>query len=225
MTLYEIAFKLQHECPFNNLSKKYPEVKMFLWCNRETEILEIKHRNVDVLNQTQVDIDQMGGVIRKSFNQKDTLIAMKTCSCTLENSASRNIDKYNCLQLPPVIFHQGWEHYRIVSFSHKDTRNLLDVLEKKGRIQILYKAPIINGTLRDSFCIPVNGLLSDLTEKQANALLQAYESGYYQIPRKTTTGNVSKRIGISRSTYEEHLKKAENKLVSAIMPYLKLRLH
>src|SRR5437016_14000944 len=40
MTHYEVAFKLQHECPYNAFSTKYPSVIISHWCNWSRDVLE-----------------------------------------------------------------------------------------------------------------------------------------------------------------------------------------
>lgn len=63
---------------------------------------------------------------------------------------------------------------------------------------------------------------SDLTGKQIEALSKEYDYGYYSTPRRITTESISATFWISRSIYEEHLRKAENKVIESLMPYLKL---
>jgi O-6-methylguanine DNA methyltransferase len=65
--------------------------------------------------------------------------------------------------------------------------------------------------------------LPKLTEKQARALLAAYESGYYEFPRRVTTANVSLSLGIARSTFEQHLNRAEHHVVRALLPIVRTR--
>src|SRR5205809_7215274 len=65
--------------------------------------------------------------------------------------------------------------------------------------------------------------LPKLTEKQARALLAAYDAGYYEFPRKATTEQVSVSLGIARSTFEQHLNRAEHHVVRAMLPMVRMR--
>lgn len=67
-------------------------------------------------------------------------------------------------------------------------------------------------------------LLPRLTRKQAEAILAALEAGYYDVPRRVTTLDVARKLGVARSTFEEHLKKAEAQFVGALAPLARLRL-
>jgi predicted DNA binding protein len=76
--------------------------------------------------------------------------------------------------------------------------------------------------MRDSLVISTTSLLGGLTEKQASALITALNEGYYRIPKKITTDEIAQRLGIPRTTFEEHLRKAESKVLVALTPYLQL---
>jgi predicted DNA binding protein len=55
-----------------------------------------------------------------------------------------------------------------------------------------------------------------------DALLTAYSNGYYSLPRKANVQDIAHKKRISRTTYQEHLKKVENKLGASLVPYVQL---
>jgi predicted DNA binding protein len=73
--------------------------------------------------------------------------------------------------------------------------------------------------------LTANALFSDLTEKQISALLTAYKNGYYRLPRKADIKEIAFKEQVPRTTFQEHLKKAETKLVAALVPYIQLFNH
>ncbi len=64
-------------------------------------------------------------------------------------------------------------------------------------------------------------LLPDLSPRQREALVTAFEAGYYEIPREATTEELGEALGVDRRTAEEHLRRAENKLLGALAPRLR----
>ena len=222
MPLYEIVFKVTHDCPFGNISRRFPSLKMFLWCNREHEVIEILTDNQEEYSAVMEEIMKLGGIIEESSDRDSVHIVTKKCFCTTENSVSKNIDMFNLLHVLPVIYERGWEYYRVIAFRHKDLKNLLQRLEEMNfTVEVLRKVPF-DGFIASSLTLTADALFSDLTEKQMDALLTAYSHGYYKLPRKTDVKTIASRKRVPRTTFQEHLKKAENKLVASLIPYIQL---
>ncbi len=52
-----------------------------------------------------------------------------------------------------------------------------------------------------------------LTDRQREVVLAAYASGYYEIPRESSSEELADRLGLEKSTFLEHLRRAERNLV------------
>jgi len=89
-------------------------------------------------------------------------------------------------------------------------------------IQILEKKVLPEKNLRDTFVISMNSVFSELTDKQVRSLLSALEFGYYHIPKKMTAEEIAQKHHVPRTTFEEHLRKAESKILLAIAPYVRM---
>ena len=48
-------------------------------------------------------------------------------------------------------------------------------------------------------------------------LLTAYALGYYDVPRRISSDDVSKQLDVDKSTLVDHLRKAERKLIGGII--------
>jgi DNA-binding CsgD family transcriptional regulator len=59
--------------------------------------------------------------------------------------------------------------------------------------------------------------LSKLTPRQRQMLLTAYALGYYDVPRRISSDDLSRHLGVDKSTIVEHLRKAERKLIGGII--------
>lgn len=60
-------------------------------------------------------------------------------------------------------------------------------------------------------------LLSKLTSRQRQILLTGYALGYYDVPRRISSDELSRHLNIDKSTIVEHLRKAERKLIGGII--------
>ena len=59
--------------------------------------------------------------------------------------------------------------------------------------------------------------LSVLTEKQKNVLITAYKLGYYDVPRKISSEQLSKKLNLHSSAFVAHRRKAEKRLLAQII--------
>lgn len=56
-----------------------------------------------------------------------------------------------------------------------------------------------------------------LTDRQQEVLAAAHETGYYEWPRETAGDELAEELGISPPTFHEHLRAAEQKLITAFL--------
>jgi hypothetical protein len=222
MTLFEVVFKVTHDCPFCNISKRFPRLKMFDWCNREHDVIELIMDKPDEYSAVIDEISKIDGIVEKSSDLHDAHFFIKKCFCKDEDSVTRIIDGFDLLQISPIVYRHGWEYYRVIAFKHKDLKGLMQRFEERGfGFEILRKVDF-DGFIASSLTLTADALFSDLTEKQMDALLTAYSNGYYNLPRKANVQDIANKKRVSRTTYQEHLKKAENKLVASLIPYVQL---
>ncbi len=124
---------------------------------------------------------------------------------------------YNPLILhikPVMISREGYEIYNIASWNKKELMKFINLLEKlrKGKLLLIKKEKISS--------ISIVGIHPDLTKKQKKALELAVKNGYYDYPKKIGLEELAKLNGISYSTYQAHLKKAEKKIVPFMLERL-----
>ena len=198
---------------------------MFDWCNREYDVIELI---IDDTGEYSAVIDEMSkieGMVEKSSDLHNAHFFVKKCFCKAEDSVTRILDEFDLLQISPIIYRHGWEYYRVIAFGHEDLKGLMQRFEERGiEYEILRKVDF-EGFIAGSLTLTADSLFSDLTEKQMDALLTAYGSGYYSLPRKSNVQDIAHKKKVSRTTYQEHLKKAENKLVASLVPYAQLFNH
>ena len=228
MTLYETTFRLQHDCPFNDLSKLHPELVMSSWCNSETDVLEITADNPADFEYLQKDLKSLEKalktkILRRSNSNRNVQIVVHHCGCAnVPAPVSPVFEKNNCLELQPAIYRGGWEYYRVVSFSERDMRKVFATLEPYCKLEIISRRAMQSGAVKETILVSTSALFGGLTRKQVQALVFALENGYYQVPKKVTTEEMANKLRLPRTTYEEHLRKAEGKVLRSMAPYLSM---
>ena len=114
----------------------------------------------------------------------------------------------------PVVIKQGYEQWHIASFN----RNLLEIIIKeiekwKDKFPE-FTLHSLAKTKMDEIYFPK--IRPQLPEKQKQAFQLALKRGYYIWPRNVDLRDLAKEMGISISTFQEHIRKAEAKLMPLI---------
>ena len=126
----------------------------------------------------------------------------------------------DALLLPPLQWCDSHVVVRLLLFDALRMDVLTDILPGAQ----LQSKTVLRGSEVERELLASGLLLPSLTRRQGQAVLAALEAGYYDAPRKVTTGEVAHDLGIARSTFEEHLKAAESQLVRALAPVVRMRL-
>jgi predicted DNA binding protein len=221
MSLYEASFRVRHECPYREISEHHPDLTIREWYLSDCQVIEITSPGPPT-DELLEEIDQLGTVLHESVDDSGIHVVTQSCLCSLEDSIVERFEEYNCLYQPPTVHRQGWEHYSVIAFDEGDVRDLLQDLEADRDIEVLSKTAVTEQRVPHSMLAPVDQLFEGLTERQMAALRLALERGYYEQPRKTSLRELAEDTAVARSTYEEHLRKAENKLLTNAGQFLRL---
>lgn len=109
---------------------------------------------------------------------------------------------------PIAINIKGEESWEIASWDKKFILDFIAQTKKIAKYVILES--VTQSKLRDIY---YTRLLPNLSLKQKEAITLAFEEGYYNWPKGTDFQVLAKRMKVSVSTFREHLKKAEQKLL------------
>jgi predicted DNA binding protein len=221
MSLYEASIRVKHECPYRAISERYPDLTIREWPLSDCQVLEITSETTPT-DQLLDDIEQIGTVLHESADDDGYHVVTQSCLCSLEASIIGRFEDHNCLYQSPTIYRQGWEHYTVIAFDEADIRELLGSLRSDREIELLSKTSISEKQIPHSMLAPVDQLFDDLTDRQLAALQLALETGYYEQPRQTSLRALADQTAVARSTFEEHLRKAENKLLTNAGQFLRL---
>ncbi|ELY86157.1 helix-turn-helix domain-containing protein [Natrialba taiwanensis] len=90
--------------------------------------------------------------------------------------------------------------FEIVVFNREDLKNIIDGLRELGSVRLERLKPFA-------------GYSSSFSTRQGEVLELAYEHGYFDWPRETDVKTLADQLDISHTTFLEHLRKAEKKVI------------
>lgn len=205
--------KIRHDCTIGNRCKKFNVISYSLplgnWHNKDYEYTSERH----TLEGNEKDIKSFLKDLKKDKRLKN----MEISKNTLFFIGVRKKERIPSAHWNPKIFfikpvfvdRDGYEYWEIASWRKEVITNFISGLEKeKGlnlEIQKLHKVDL------DDVHFP--HIMPKLSPKQKRAFELAVENGYYNFPRKVGLKELAKIMGISLSTLQEHLRKAEEKVI------------
>lgn len=114
---------------------------------------------------------------------------------------------------PILVSKDGWEYWEVACLDRKELNKLINAASTHyhGQLSEIKEEKLKNITSLE--------LTPRLTEKQMESLTLAFKEGYYNYPRNLTLPELAKKVKRSYTTFQEHLRKAENKLIDYFLKY------
>ncbi|TKJ17530.1 hypothetical protein CEE44_03265 [Candidatus Woesearchaeota archaeon B3_Woes] len=137
----------------------------------------------------------------------------------LEKADKKAVASY----IPKIIFVKpvlmdinGYETWEIGSWEREEVSRFIKNVKRKTENFKLIKFHNVN--INNVF---FPRFMPNLTEKQKTVIELAIQEGYYKNPRKIDLRKLAKIRGVSLSTYQQHLRVAEEKLIPNMLTYSK----
>jgi predicted DNA binding protein len=224
MTLHEVVMKVTYDSFLLDLTRRFPSTQIFIWCNKEKDVIEVVAKDPEEFPLVMNEVRKRGipGVIEESSDDNRFCLIVHECSCMLGNTPVRHIGDLDILNVFPNVLEAGWMYHRLVVFRHEHLEEYLRRIENWGWVYKVVRKVPFDGFIASSLTLTADALFSGLTEKQIDAMLTAYKYGYYSLPRSADIQTIAAKEHVARTTFQEHLKKAENKLVASLVPYIQL---
>lgn len=92
--------------------------------------------------------------------------------------------------------------------THDNLRDALSEMPDEVTFTVENAGPYVPGS---------EDLLSPLTDRQLEVFETAVEEGYYDVPRRATHKDIANTLDCAPSTVDEHLRKAESRVVSGLI--------
>jgi predicted DNA binding protein len=220
--VFDVTFSFKHDCFYCTLSKEFPDATMIVCCNGERDILEFVSDSEKSVETAIKKLRRAGTEVERSERGNRVVVVTDRCMCDWCGAETPTPEDLGILQLSPKVYCNGWEQRRILGFNNDHVRSIMSALQESFPTKLIAKRPVQGGLMTELFSPTSNELFGEMTAKQSEALMLAFREGYYRSPRNVTTAMLAKRFGTSRPTYEEHLRKAENKMIKTVCNYMDL---
>jgi predicted DNA binding protein len=122
-----------------------------------------------------------------------------------KDSIYRTLGSFGGYLVEPIELEDGKVQITFIGSTYQ-VRKLLQRMQKIG---IAYKMI----SLEDAR-FSIDSPLSKLTEKQRRVLMTAFNLGYYEVPKRTSSRELAERLGMRHSTLSIHRIKAESHLIA-----------
>lgn len=188
-----------------------------LWCNDHCDLLHVSGAGgAAVVEHVE---DAVG--VRERLAEGDERLLI-TGACLKERDADHIesvLATHDCLSVPPLRYSRGKKWCRVLALDPANLTAFYREVAAEYAVTVESKRAV-ESVAADRPLLSLDSVLPDLSPRQREALFVAQASGYYRIPREVTTAEIAAEMGIERRTLEEHLRRAENKLVAAVDDYL-----
>jgi predicted DNA binding protein len=223
VTYLDTWVRVKHDCPYCDLSERYPDAEMTLWLSVLVDMLQVSIPYTYDMEQVLHAAWEMLGYSDEFHDEVSAILLLTHPWIEEIDSVVAIASEEECMLIPPITFTEGWETHRIISKDPDQLRNLVERVSARGRVELLSQRNREHGDLvKDVHVVPTH-FIEGLTSRQVNVLVNSYEQGLYEIPAKTRMDNVARNAGLSRSTFGEHLRKGELQIMRNLYPLLKVR--
>ncbi|USZ66974.1 helix-turn-helix domain-containing protein [Halorussus salilacus] len=188
-----------------------------LWCNDHCDLLHVGGAGGTAVVE---HVEEAVGVRERLVEGDERLLITDAC---LKERADDNIEPmlaaHDCLLVPPLRYSRGAKWCRVLALDPASLTGFYRDVAAEYSVTVESKREV-ESVAADRPLLTLDSALPDLSARQREVLLAAAEAGYYRIPRGVTTAELAAEVGVERRTLEEHLRRAENKLVASLAEYL-----
>ena len=164
MELFEVRFRLEHDCPYTRFTKRNPDIEVQHWCSRESDVLEFAHPGLDQpemeVRLRELEKDLGSEHVRKvAIGKTRTLVVQKHSYTSMKQNVNEVIEEHNCMEVQPTVYKEGYEWYRLLAFNHADLVRLFGDLSRWADVEVVSKERLSETTARDTATVSMRSLL------------------------------------------------------------------
>lgn len=205
----QLTFRVRHDCPLARLSEEVTDLRV--WSGHRLEVVAVRGDAEPVRRHLSPE---------RLERTPDGWLAVWRPDVDPKSSISRILEAHGVMWQQPLRVQGGWEHYDALSFAGQE-QAALDALRADHTTQVTRRQKVPVDDVTANLFLSLGPTLEAPTDKQAEALVAAWQAGYYRSPRGATTADVAALLGIGRSSFEERLRGGENRVMDQVAPALR----
>jgi len=223
MVVVDARVRVHHPCPYCDLSVDFPRTLFLLWCDnrRDTFLVSCPEKE---------EAGRAVAALRRSFHARlllsdgsNALVEVPDFEWASPPSVTGLARRAKVWVLPPVVYAEGRETYRFVASDRTRLNRLIRQIRRLGEVEMISLSDRSGlESVRDYPTASVH-FFEGLSERQTRSLVAAHDAGLLEIPSRASWAEVARREGLSRSTFGEHLRKAQLRILQNSYALLKAR--
>jgi predicted DNA binding protein len=222
MPLIDTRVRIRHSCAYCELSGAFPDVQFVLWCNGDTDALRVVAPDWETMEEAKHHAIEFLGMDFLSSDDRPSLIMTGACACPTEGRSAVDLaEKHGCWSVQPIPMIGGWEYHRIFAQDQESVKEFIEDVRLFGEAELISLRSRESLDVVDQVGSMSVHMFAGLTDRQMEVLIAAFEEGLMDVPSRGSMDAAAHRIGIARSTFGEHLRKATYQLVSNAYPFIR----
>lgn len=204
-------FKIRHDDWILDKTVKYNIIARGIPLNSYTKKGRHFHTGIVFLYGQEKDKTKFIASLKRDRRVKESKVQGSRLFVLVEgeNSIAEVFDK-SLFFTQPVLMKDGFEYWELGSWDKKGLVDFYDKAKTISKVEML--------KLKQEFpSVFIQQAIPHLTEKQRKCLELALELGYYKYPRKISVEQLARKVRVPRTTFQEHLRKAEEKMMEILI--------
>ncbi len=211
--MWVVRLKIKHDCTIGTRCNKFNCISFSLslsnWIDKNYYYTSQRH----TIEGNKENVDNFLKDIKKD-KRIINLEASKNTVFFIEKRKKGEIPSshYNPKMFfvkPVYVDREGFEYWEMASWKKEILMKFVNDLKREKGIKLTIEK--FHNVKLDTIYFPK--IMPKLSNKQREAYQLAVEKGYYNFPRKVGLDGLAKIMKVSVSTLQEHLRKAEEKII------------
>lgn len=207
----------QWDCPYVNSSEDFSEGEIYV---HRWEVTKNRLKTRGVVYSKDYDVSALIERLVKDKNNLEFSFVAGGKDFTMFNGAIKLTDAMKILShygyiVGPFTIRKGREIWRIEFDNAEKKESALSELEKHHSFKVLCDKKLNSRDILST--VLLESLIKrdsiSLTPAEKKAVESAYRSGYFDVPKKRTSDEIAKTLGISKTAFCKNLSKGERKLI------------